>query len=97
MCLLSAASGADLALIVAEPTAAGAHDMARVLETTAHFGVEALVCINKADIYLAGAAQIEAFCQKQGVPVVGRVPLRNSLPIRVARYAIRVAKVSLRL
>ncbi len=72
--VISAASGANLALIVAEPTAAGIHDMARVLQTTAHFGVEALVCINKADIYPAGAAQIEAFCQEQGVPVVGRIP-----------------------
>ncbi|MFO7680915.1 MAG: ATP-binding protein [Chloroflexota bacterium] len=77
--VISAASGADLALIVAEPTAAGIHDMARVLQTTAHFGVAALVCINKADIYPAGAAQIEAFCQEKGVPVVGRIPFDTAV------------------
>jgi MinD superfamily P-loop ATPase len=77
--VISAASGADLALIVAEPTAAGIHDMARVLKTTAHFGVEALVCINKVDIYPGGAAQIEAFCQDQGVPVVGRIPFDTAV------------------
>ncbi len=77
--VISAASGADLALIVAEPTAAGIHDMSRVLQTTAHFGVEALVCINKADIYPDGAAQIEAFCQEQGVPVVGRIPFDTAV------------------
>jgi MinD superfamily P-loop ATPase len=77
--VISAASGADLALIVAEPTAAGIHDMARVLQTTTHFGVEALVCINKADIYPTGAAQIEAFCQEQGVPVVGRIPFDTAV------------------
>jgi MinD superfamily P-loop ATPase len=72
--VISAVSGADLALIVAEPTAAGVHDMRRVLQTTDHFGVRALVCINKADIYPAGAAQIESFCKQQNIEVVGRIP-----------------------
>jgi MinD superfamily P-loop ATPase len=72
--VISAASGADLALIVAEPTAAGVHDMRRVLSTTTHFGVRALVCINKADIYPAGADEIEAFCQEEGITSAGRIP-----------------------
>jgi MinD superfamily P-loop ATPase len=72
--VISAASGADLALIVAEPTAAGVHDMRRVLQTTDHFEVQALVCINKADIYPRGAAEIEAFCREAGIPMVGQIP-----------------------
>jgi len=72
--VISAASGADLALIVAEPTAAGIHDMERVLATAAHFRVPTLVCINKADIYPAGTAEIEAYCRERGIEVVGRVP-----------------------
>jgi len=72
--VISAASGADLALIVAEPTAAGIHDMERVLATAAHFRVAALVCINKADIYPDGTAQIEAYCREHGIEVVGRIP-----------------------
>ncbi len=72
--VISAASGADLALIVAEPTAAGVHDMHRVLQTTDHFGVRALVCINKADIYPQGAAEIEAFCRDEGLQMVGQIP-----------------------
>ena len=72
--VISAASGADLALIVAEPTAAGIHDMERVLATTAHFRVPALACINKADIYPEGAAQIEAYCREHGIEVVGHIP-----------------------
>jgi MinD superfamily P-loop ATPase len=77
--VISAVSGADLALIVAEPTAAGVHDMQRVLETTDHFGVQALVCINKADIYPEGAARIEAFCQKKGIQVIGQIPFDLSV------------------
>lgn len=72
--VISATSGASLALIVAEPTTAGIHDMRRVLETTAHFSVPALVCINKADIYPKGAAEIEEFCHEQGIQVVGKIP-----------------------
>jgi len=72
--VISAASGADLALIVAEPSVAGVHDMERVLQTTDHFGVPALVCINKADLNPEGTAAIEAFCREQGIKVVGRIP-----------------------
>jgi MinD superfamily P-loop ATPase len=72
--VISAASGADLALIVAEPTAAGVHDMQRVLETVDHFKIQPLVCINKADIYPAGTAEIETFCQAQGIQVTGEIP-----------------------
>ena len=72
--VISAVSGADLALIVAEPTAAGIHDMERVLQTTSHFRVPALVCINKADIYPQGADQIESYCRGAKVEVIGRIP-----------------------
>ena len=72
--VISAVSGASLALIVAEPTVAGVHDMRRALQTVQHFGVRALVCINKADIYPAGADEIESFCRESGIETVGRIP-----------------------
>jgi MinD superfamily P-loop ATPase len=72
--VISAAAGADLALIVAEPTAAGVHDMERVLEVTRHFGVSALVCVNKADLYPAGTKHIEAYCRAHEVEVIGHIP-----------------------
>jgi MinD superfamily P-loop ATPase len=72
--VISAVSGASLALIVAEPTVAGVHDMRRVLQTVRHFGVRAVVCINKADIYPAGADEIEVFCRESEIEIVGRIP-----------------------
>ena len=72
--VISAVSGADLALIVTEPTAAGIHDLRRVLETTIHFNVPTLVCINKADIYPQGVNEIELFCRELGIEVVGKIP-----------------------
>ena len=72
--VISTASGADLALLVTEPTLAGAHDMDRALQTTRHFNVPALVCINKADLYPAGADAIEDYCRRESVELVGRIP-----------------------
>jgi len=77
--VISALSGADLALIVVEPTAAGIHDMARILDTAAHFRVPALVCINKADIYPAGAAQIHAYCLEHGLELAGVIPFDETV------------------
>jgi MinD superfamily P-loop ATPase len=48
--------------------------MRRVLQTVKHFGVRAVVCINKADIYPAGADEIESFCRESGIETVGRIP-----------------------
>jgi MinD superfamily P-loop ATPase len=72
--VIAASAGADLAVIVTEPTAAGIHDMARVLDTTDHFGIKALVCINKADLHPEGTQEIEAFCQERGVQIAGTIP-----------------------
>ena len=77
--VISASSGADLALIVAEPTAAGAHDMKRVLQTTEHFRLPALVCINKADIYPLGTKQIEAYCWDNEIEVAGKIPFDETV------------------
>jgi MinD superfamily P-loop ATPase len=77
--VISAASGADLALIVAEPSAAGVHDMARVLEMTKHFRLPSLVCINKADTYPEGSQQIENYCQDHGIEMLGHIPFDLSV------------------
>jgi MinD superfamily P-loop ATPase len=77
--VISAASGADLALIVTEPSAAGIHDMVRVLEMARHFRLPALVCINKADIYREGADQIQDFCRQNHIEVVGSIPFDGTI------------------
>lgn len=72
--VISAASGATLALLVVEPTLSGVHDLERVLQLTAHFGVPALVLINKADLSEVRTQEIEKFCWERNVLVVGRIP-----------------------
>jgi MinD superfamily P-loop ATPase len=72
--VIAASAGAYLALIVTEPSAAGIHDLERILKTTIHFRIPALVVINKADIYPEGTAQIEAVCIDLGIEVIGCIP-----------------------
>jgi MinD superfamily P-loop ATPase len=72
--VISALSGADLALMVVEPTRSGVHDLARVLDLAAHFGVIACAAINKADLSQARVREIESFCATRGVAVIGRIP-----------------------
>jgi MinD superfamily P-loop ATPase len=76
---IAAVSGADLVIVVTEPTAAGIHDMRRVLDLTAHFGIQSLVCINKADLYPAGTDTIIEYCQQNGQPVIGQLSFDLSI------------------
>jgi len=75
--VISSLSGANLALLVAEPTLSGIHDLERVLGVCRHFGVKALVCINKYDINEDNTRQIEGYCSSQGVEVASRIPFDN--------------------
>ena len=72
--VIAASTGADLALLVVEPTISGIHDLERILATTNHFGISALVCINKADINPARAEEIVSYCAGRGIEVVGTIP-----------------------
>lgn len=72
--VIAASVGVDIALVVTEPTVAGVHDLQRVLNTMVHFRVSALVLINKADLNLTKAQEIESFCVSNGIEVVGRIP-----------------------
>jgi MinD superfamily P-loop ATPase len=77
--VISSLSGANLALLVTEPTLSGIHDLERVLGVCQHFGVPALVCINKYDVNEDNTRQIEKFCLGQGVEVVARIPFDNTV------------------
>ena len=75
--VISSLSGANLALLVTEPTLSGIHDLERVLGVCHHFGVPALVCVNKYDINEENTRHIEKFCNSQGVELASKIPLDN--------------------
>lgn len=75
--VISSLSGANLALLITEPTLSGIHDLERVLGVCQHFGVPALVCINKYDINEENTRRIEEYCYTQGIEMVSRIPFDN--------------------
>lgn len=77
--VISAITGADMTLIIAEPTMAGVHDLERTVQLAQHFKIEVMVCINKADVYAEGTAQIEEYCRHQEIEVVGRIPFDSNV------------------
>jgi len=75
--VISSLSGANLALLITEPTLSGIHDLERVLGVCHHFGIPALVCINKYDLNEDNTRQIENYCLKLGVEVAAKIPFDN--------------------
>lgn len=75
--VISSLSGANLALIVTEPTLSGMHDMERVIGVCSHFKVPVLVCVNKYDINEDNTRQIESMCRDLGIKVVAKIPFDN--------------------
>jgi len=72
--VIASLSGATAALVVAEPTLSGVHDLERVLGVARHFRTKAFICINKYDLNEAVAQRIERFAEEQGLEVIGRIP-----------------------
>jgi MinD superfamily P-loop ATPase len=70
---IASITGASQALVVTEPTLAGAHDLQRVLSLIKHFGMPTAVCVNKWDINPEIAEQIERQARASNAKVVGRI------------------------
>ncbi len=77
--VISSLSGADLALIVTEPTLSGIHDLERVLGVCGHFNVPAIVAINKYDINEENTKFIQTYCYNKDVSVAARVPFDTAV------------------
>ena len=71
--VIASITGADLVLIVTEPTLSGLHDLERVVKLTEHFGIPAAICINKYDINPKIAETIEKNANKKKLRVIGKI------------------------
>ena len=72
--VISSLSGTDLALVVTEPTLTGIHDMERVVQMANHFKTQTACFINKYDLNLQNSKQIESWCEKNSIPLIGKIP-----------------------
>jgi len=72
--VFAALSGSDTAVVVTEPTLSGIHDMERVLDVAAHFGIDSHVVINKHDLHRGNAQAIVSLCKARDVSIAGYIP-----------------------
>ncbi len=72
--VIASITGADVVLIITEPTLSGIHDMKRVKELADFMKVPSMVCVNKYDINLDMTLRIESFAKKSGMKSAGRIP-----------------------
>ncbi|AYD39536.1 (4Fe-4S)-binding protein [Clostridium fermenticellae] len=77
--VISSVTDSDFALIVTEPTKSGMEDFIRVMSLCQHFEISTLVCINKYDINVEIAKEIESFCAEKGFKVVGKIPYDDTV------------------
>ncbi|QQY79852.1 MinD superfamily P-loop ATPase [Keratinibaculum paraultunense] len=77
--VIASITGNHWVLIVTEPTKSGFEDFLRVYELTKHFNIPAMVCINKYDINEEVTAEIEDYCKKNNIPLVGKIPFDETI------------------
>jgi MinD superfamily P-loop ATPase len=83
--VISSLSGTDLVIIVTEPTISGHHDLERVAGLCSHFKIPAGVIINKYDINKDLSGQIESYCRKEDLIVMGKIPHDASMTEAMVR------------
>jgi len=72
--VIASLSGADMVLVVAEPSISGISDMLRIVVSAQRFQTKIAVCINKYDINIENTRKIEDFCKNTDIPFTGRIP-----------------------
>lgn len=78
--VISAATGIDFAVAVAEPTVSGIHDLKRLMVLLRQFETEFALVVNKSDLNHAATAELEQFCARNRIPVLGRIPFDPLFP-----------------
>lgn len=74
--------GADVVLLVTEPTPFGLHDLRLAVKVAREMNLPTGVLLNRNGI---GRAGIEAFCRESGIPILMRIPLERRIAEACAR------------
>ncbi len=82
--VIASLAGANVAVVVAEPTLSGLSDMVRVIELARHFRVEPVVVINKYDLNLDVTERIREFCKTNNIEILGMIPFDEEIPKQLA-------------
>jgi len=72
--VMASLTGADLAIIVTEPTVSGIHDMDRAVQVAEHFTIPVAVVVNKSTINIEKTREIRKTCSGRNIPYLGEIP-----------------------
>ncbi|MFO8087749.1 MAG: 4Fe-4S binding protein [Bacteroidales bacterium] len=75
--VIASITGADLGVVVTEPTMSGLGDLKRVHQLARQFNIPLKVVINKADINIEMAERIDKYCQEMEIGVLAHIPYDN--------------------
>lgn len=78
---MAAVEGADLVVLVTEPTPFGLHDLDLAVRMCRALGLEVVVVLNRADL---GGQEVQRYLEEQGIPLLGEVPFDRDI---AASYA----------
>ena len=89
--LIATVSGMDAILAVTEPGVSALHDLMRLVTVCRRFGVRIFVVINRFDLAEDICREIEDYCAKEGIQVVGKIPFDPAVieSVRAGRPATR--------
>jgi len=72
--VVSSLSGADLVVLVTEPSVSGIHDLKRVYQLVKKFSIPANCIINKADINENKSKELKQFLAKEKIELLAEIP-----------------------
>ncbi len=76
--VISSLSGADLVILVAEPAAAGNHDLKRLVKVIKKFRISMACIVNKYDINTEKTAELKSFLQRENIPHLVDIPFDDA-------------------
>lgn len=76
--VIEAINGSDFCLLVTEPTPFGLNDFSLAVEIAKKLGIPSGAVINRVGI---GGDEIEQYCDREGIPVLLRIPLDRDIAI----------------
>ncbi|MGC9349592.1 MAG: ATP-binding protein [Anaerolineae bacterium] len=80
--LVETLHGADVALLVTEPTPFGLHDLRATVDVArGELGLPVAVVVNRADV---GDEAVEDYCAATGIPILMRIPLERAIAEGIA-------------
>jgi MinD superfamily P-loop ATPase len=69
--VITAVRGADVVVLVTEPTAFGLHDLSLAAQMVRGLGLTCGVVVNRAGI---GDRRVHNYCEREGLPVLAEIP-----------------------